>query len=378
MRFSHAFASRAWLFALILLSGLSLLEAGPIYSVQMLGPLGSSAAAVSAINNSGLTVGFVTNTQGYQVPVSFSNGQTNPFSGYGQANDINAAGTVIGTSYTNNTPYVTEWSNGQATNLGISGYGVGINNAGQVAGGYNTSGGLLHAFVWSNGTLVDLGTLGGTWSSANSINGAGQVAGTSLTHSGAFNAFFSSGSGAPVDLGTLGGASSYGMAINNSGEIAGSAQTSHGFTNAFVWNGGALQNLGTLGGSQSYAYDVNNAGAVVGSSWMTGNLVMHGFVEAGGVMIDLNQLLPLNSGWTIDGAYGINDSGDIVGTGTLNGQSYAVELAPPSTLLLETPECAKMPEPATMLLAGLGLLAVISARHLKRSDRPRLDGSREP
>src|SRR5205823_192731 len=120
------------------------------------------AGTVSAINNSGSTVGFVTNVQGLQVPVSFDGGLANPLNGYGQANGVNSAGTVIGTSYTNNTPYVTEWSSGQATNLGIAGYGVAINDAGQVGGGYQTSTGLLHAFVWSNGNLVDLGTLGGT------------------------------------------------------------------------------------------------------------------------------------------------------------------------------------------------------------------------
>jgi probable HAF family extracellular repeat protein len=254
---------------------------------------------------------------------------------------------------------VTEWSSGQATNLGIVGYGVAINDAGQVGGGYQTSTGLLHAFVWSNGNLVDLGTLGGTWSSVNGLNSLGQSAGTSSTPTGAFDAFFSTGSGM-VGLGTLGGTSSYGMAINSAGQIAGSAQTSQGFMKAFVWNGSKLTDLGTLGGSQSYGYGVNSAGTIVGSSWMTGNLAMHGFLDAGGVMLDLNQLLPVNSGWTIDAAYGINDAGDIVGTGTLNGQSYALELVARSDLPVGTPE------PATMLLAGLGFLGLISVRRLSR------------
>jgi probable HAF family extracellular repeat protein len=142
--------------------------------------------------------------------------------------------------------------------------------------------------------------------------------------------------------------------------MAGNAQTSQGFMKAFVWNGTNLTDLGTLGGAQSYAYGINGTGTIVGSSWMTGNLVMHGFVDIGGVMIDLNQLLPLNSGWTIDAAYGINDSGNIVGTGTLNGQSYALELVAPSALLVGTPE------PSTVLLAGLGVLALISVRRLTR------------
>jgi probable HAF family extracellular repeat protein len=163
-----------------------------------------------------------------------------------------------------------------------------------------------------------------------------------------------------VGLGTLGGTSSYGMGINNSGQIVGSAQNPQGFMKAFVWNGAGLTDLGTLGGSQSYGYGVNGAGTVVGSSWMTGNLVIHGFVDMAGVMIDLNQFLPLNSGWAIDAAYGINDSGDIVGTGTLNGQSYAVELIAPSDALVGTPE------PATLLLACLGFLAMGGVRRLNR------------
>ena len=99
---------------------------------------------------------------------------------------------------------------------------------------------------------------------------------------------------------------------------------------------------------------------------------MHGFVEMDGVMIDLNQLLPVNSGWTIDAAYGINDSGAIVGAGTLNGQSYAVELVAPSSLLVGTPE------PATLLLGGLGLLAIGSVRRLKPMPADRIPSGRNP
>ena len=368
------FARRTFLFAsffsaalssLFLLSGPSLLDAGPIFSVQTLGSLGSSAGTVSAINNSGVTVGFVTNIQGNQVPVSFNGGQANALSGYGQANGVNGTGTVVGTSFTNNVPSVTEWSNGQTTNLHIPGYGVAINSAGQVAGGYETSNLMLHAFEWSGGNFVDLGTLGGTWSSANGINSLGQVVGTSTTHSGAFDAFFSSGSGM-VGLGTLGGANSYGMGINNAGQVVGSAQTSQGSMNASIWNGGKAKDLGTLGGSQSYAYGLNDSATVVGSSWMAGNLVMHGFVDTDGVMIDLNQLIPVNSGWTIDAAYGINDSGDIIGTGMLLGQSYALELVPSCELPTETPE------PSTFLLGGIGMIALWSVRRSKRTKQASL------
>ena len=42
-----------------------------------------------------------------------------------------------------------------------------------------------------------------------------------------------------------------------------------------------------------------------------------------GVLIDLNSLIPASSGWVLTEARGINESGQIVGTGVLNGQERA-------------------------------------------------------
>src|SRR3954471_10776733 len=78
------------------------------------------------------------------------------------------------------------------TNLGTLGgsnsFAFGLNNSGQVTGGSATSTGAQHAFLYSNGQMTDLGTLGGA-TVGYGINDAGQVAGSSETSTGATHAF---------------------------------------------------------------------------------------------------------------------------------------------------------------------------------------------
>jgi probable HAF family extracellular repeat protein len=95
-----------------------------------------------------------------------------------------------------------------------------------------------------------------------------------------------------------------------------------------------MADLGTLGGSYSYAYGINNNGQVVGLA-NTGSGAQYAFLYRGGIMTDLNSLIPTNSGWTLSGARAINDSGQIVGSGTSpSGQTHAFMLTPIPSLLV--------------------------------------------
>ena len=50
----------------------------------------------------------------------------------------------------------------------------------------------------------------------------------------------------------------------------------------------------------------------------------HAFLYSDGTEQDLNTLIPASSGWTLEDAYGINDSGQVVGTGVNpSGQTHA-------------------------------------------------------
>ncbi len=148
---------------------------------------------------------------------------------------------------------------------GAGTFSSGLNDAGHVAGGYMV-GDNQHAFLWSNGVLTDLGTLGGAESSAAAINNGDQVVGWALTPSGAGHAFLWNPGGSMQDLGTLGGSSSAAHAINDAGQIVGSAEDAAGAECATLWQNGQTYNLGVPPGfAASTAYGINASGQVVGN-----------------------------------------------------------------------------------------------------------------
>jgi len=173
------------------------------------------------------------------------------------------------------------------------------------------------ATIASN-VVMDLGTLGGSFSSANSINNKGQVVGYSVTVGGESHAFLWDNDNGMRDLGTLGGSSSNALCINDSGYVVGYSETIDGSTHAFIWHPDTgMQDLGTLGGSDSFAWDINENGQVVGYSDVTPE-VHHAFVwDSINGMRDLGTL-----GGTNSEAYGINNAGQIVGASRINDNSW--------------------------------------------------------
>ena len=94
-----------------------------------------------------------------------------------------------------------------------------INNRGQAVGTSRLPDGQSRAFLWEDGTLTDLGTLGGNYSSANSINDRGRIIGGSNTTSTPGKAYlhaFVWKNGKMVDFGTGRGFYSVGLGISDS------------------------------------------------------------------------------------------------------------------------------------------------------------------
>jgi len=175
-------------------------------------------------------------------------------------------------------------------------------------------------------TLIDLGSLGGSTSTAYRINDKGQIVGVAKTSSGADHAclFDPSGEGGNTDLGTLGGDPSWAYHINNNGHIVGSSVTIFGGEHACLFDpSGRRENtdLGTLGGRSSIACSMNDIGQIVGRADNgTGHYRACLFDSSGK---DGNTDLG-----TLDGAYSrayyINNKGQIVGeAATRSGISHA-------------------------------------------------------
>ncbi len=264
------------------------------------------------------------------------------------------------------------WSGGTMHDLG-PGRAFGINNSDSVVG---QAGSIYpsasHAFLYSNGTMHNLGVLpGGSYSYATAINDAGQIVGTSSIAFGNVIAFYYDGTMQGLGTNSNESGSSFADAINDSGIVVGQANSLSGYGHAFMWTKArGLRDLGTLSTSpqaMSEAMAVSNNGLIVGNSWPA-----NAFVTMGGPLTDLGpgkaygvndagQILGVNVAITLDNGNGwsnlspaaINDAGWIAGSATMGGVSHAVIFVP-------------VPEPSSLVLGLVAMLFVLRVIRRRR------------
>lgn len=325
------------------------------YTITDLGAVAGDAASEvgqgsmsngKALNNLGQAAG--ASTSPATIATFFSNGHATSINTLGASisfgTSINDLGQIAGEEMQPNDPctcfHAFLYSNGAMKNIenaslfpaGTEAYA--INKSGQVVGtGFPAAGGSsFHAFLYSAGKMIDLNPFNGYQSIAKSINDSGQIIGSSTGDGTKSNPGASTWLYANGKITNISGSGNGGVYINNNGQIAGENSAGHGA----LYNNGSWTDLGGLAGGATSATGVNLSGQAIGTAifpvksyhpFIPGKHVAVIFTSGGAV--DLNTLIPANSGFTLTDARAINDSGQIAVVATNSaGKPRAVLLTP--------------------------------------------------
>lgn len=323
----------------------------PRYAVTDLGSLGGNVAMAFGLNENRQVVGAaqVSEAEGFHAFV-YANGVMTDLGSVGGyytvAKSINESGQIVGYGSTSGPngfaektyAFLTQPSGG-LTYLNSGFYhtlAFGINDHGQIVGAVLSATGDDTGFLYQSGQFSYLGTLGGHYSTAYSINNAGASAGFASTPDDIFHpAGFHLGQAALLTPLPWQGTA---VKINDLGATTGYYSTPDQ-TRGFFQHDGLFTDLGTLGGLNCIATSLNNFGQVVGVAEGPTDASGGAFLWTAGQMEALNTLIDPASGWDLQRAEDINDHGDIVGYGLKDGQTRAF-------LLTLVPE----PTTATLLL----------------------------
>src|SRR5467141_3507119 len=187
------------------------------------------------------------------------------------------------------------------------------------------------------------GLAGTDYTEALSINNSGQIVGAS-GNSRIRRAFLWTPSGGTQDLGVLpNDVSSAANAINDMGNVVGVSVGQFG-SRAFIWTSSeGMRDLGALAGAtETEAIAVNNRGDVVGASGDGVGVRAFLWTSSSGIQ-DLNALVPADFPVVLEGAFGINNRGQIIAIGNvmnMPGQdrtSAQVHHSNPNRMFLLTP-----------------------------------------
>lgn len=227
----------------------------------------------------------------------------------------------------------------------------GINDAGQIAGERD-----FQAVLFSPGSgITELGILpGGTRSGGMAINHSGQVAGWSWTGEGTHAFLYTAGTGM-LDLGVAPGFdSSFAYDLNDLGHVVGYMGTCCN-PHAFIWTPEAgMIDIGTIGTS-SHAYSIDNRGWVVGQLSLATTVGSTAFLYRPGFGTSLLSDFVKDFDGVLSSAVGINERGEIIATGVVDGIPRGFLLTP-------------VPEPTQVTLLALGLMAIVVMRLIAHRD----------
>jgi probable HAF family extracellular repeat protein len=365
------------------------------YTVVNLGTTGGSVSAAISINNPHRIAGF-SFLAGDQTTnaILWLNGTPKnlgtlggPNSGMGWPNHNQTA--VVGISETANIDPLGEtwscaafmpttgqtclgfvWQNGVMGPLptlgGNNGYAAGANSAGQVVGWAETT---YHdptcvspqvlqflGVIWgpSPGQIQVLPPLSGDPdSAATAINDAGQVVGISGICEVAVGDLSAKHAvlwqnGQPTEIPNLGGnAWNTPTAINKSGEVAGFSETTEGAIHAFVWtqSSGIAQDLGTLPGDSLSLAYAMNEFGLIVGQSIDANGNSRAVLWQNGKIVDLNSVS--GSRLFLIYANDIDDSGRIVGLAyDPSTGEFPAFVAVPSGTSTSVPQTASTTAPA--------------------------------
>lgn len=224
------------------------------------------------------------------------------------------------------------WSDGVAQELPLlpsmeDGYTVpsGINDHGDIVGGtINPATADQRGFLYRDGVMHDLSEFGRF---AHGINNKGQIL-LEFFQAGFFglrSGIYHDGDFTPIPAF---GQVTVARVINDSGNVAG-YYFAPGETepHAFYYSKTGSADLRRTDELWSNATSINKRDEVVGR-WYKIRAGVRGFLYKDGIRVDIQDLLPPNSGWSFTQAYHINDAGQIVGTGFFNNRTQLFLLSP--------------------------------------------------
>ena len=285
----------------------------PNYSVEQVEIPGSLNAWSSAyVNDSGQIMIEDANDQGNgNTHYLVEGAQITPFTGI-NVRDFNDQGQVVGGCYSQPVGGACIWSQTGGITL-IPGIplpdgsyanpreGRDINDSGQVAGWAQGEQFGAYAFFWDPNTGMQI--IGNGWGNVIADNGAVQAD----TYSGSI--IWKDGQ-------TLYSGTTMAYGLNNN---------YYNYSGNQLWDPVNLfQDMGNFLASGS-ANAINNSNQIAGKFTDSNRAALWD----NGVVYDLNDLIPANSGWVLEAAHDINEAGDVVGIGKLNGSDAIFLLSLP-------------------------------------------------